>query len=417
MSPRATIVSVIAGMSLIAPGVGLIITFVPTRLAAEGAPEGEIGLVVAGFGAGLVLACFLTGPVIRRVGHIRSLAAHCCLAALSVLLLQVEVSASIWLLLRVLHGYSSNMIFVASQSWLNEATPSAIRGRVMTAFYVIYICGIGGGSYLLTFIDVLSPTAMLIAPGCYLAAVLCFTLTSAPPPAIPERSRIDLRAAYRISPVGLVGAATCGAVSMAFYGIGPLYVIRIGHVEAVGLLMACAQAGNLLMQLPLGWLSDRVDRRVVLVAAAGLVTAAALTLAGGAAATLLMLALLFALFAGAAETLYSVSTAHMYDNAEPADYVMVSSALALVWSAAAMVAPLVATPVMARFGADSLFLVFAAFAAAYGVFALWRMLRREAPAGAAQEEFVARPAALPVPIETEASFAEEEDGRGDQSRG
>jgi MFS family permease len=185
--PRKATWWVIGGMTLIAPGSGLMATFTPTRLKLLDFSEGEVGMVVTGFSIGLLLGCFFAGPLVRRVGHIRALAFFCSLAGLSILAMSAEPSLHLWTVARVATGFSSTAIFVAAQSWLNEISPSDQRGRVMSIFYVLYIIGIGLGSLIMSRLNLDMATAFILGAGFYMTAIIPFVFTPAPTPPPPGR--------------------------------------------------------------------------------------------------------------------------------------------------------------------------------------------------------------------------------------
>jgi len=418
---------VIGGMTLIAPGAGLMATFTPTRLKLLEFSEAEIGIVVTAFSVGLIAGCFFGGPLVRRIGHIRALALLCCLGGLSIMAMSVTPSTPLWSVCRALTGFCGTGIFVAAQSWLNEISPSDRRGRVLSTFYVLYVIGIGAGSAIVGVIDLDSTAAYLAGAAFYVVAVLPFAFTPAPTPPPPEHASIDLKTAMRISPLGLLGSAVAGAMTMAFYGVGPVYGLLQGFSAAeVAVLMALAPAGNLFVQLPFGFVSDRLDRRAVLlvVSVGGLLAA---TLIGvldlRAIGGLVLVVGLFALLAGCMETIYSVSAAHANDRAVPGQHVSLAGTLLFAWSLGAFAGPAAGTIFLATLEPGSLFLMFAAACLIFGLFILWRFTQRATPVDALQEDFVVVSATAPIQahpdayVEELADSAEDNAPAGDERKG
>ena len=403
MGPYRQASTIVGAMMLMAVGNGLLSTIVPVRLHAEGVSGAMVGTVVTAYAVGMLLGCLFSGSAIRRVGHIRAFAAFASVNAVCALALDLGVLSALWVALRVAAGFSVTAVFVVSQSWLNELTTSAHRGRVMSLFYVSFTMSLGAGAWLAGQIGVYGEGAFVLPAALYGVAVVAIALTRVEAPLPPERIRVDLRAVWAVSPVGLVGVFVSGALGMTFQGIGPAWGSAVGlPVATIGLLMLCTQFGNLAIQWPLGWLSDHTDRRNVLIAAAALVLIAGLVLARGGAGgetglPLAVLLLTFALFGGGAETLYSVSTAQANDHADTRDYVTVTSTLLVTWSTGATLGPMLGTAAMSALGPSGLFWYFVCIAAAFGVFALARRLAR-APASEAQhEDFMALPAAPVIP--------------------
>jgi MFS family permease len=186
------------------------------------------------------------------------------------------------------------------------------------------------------------------------------------------------------------------------------------------LLTAALQGGNLVIQWPLGALSDRIDRRLVILAASIGVAAASIAVAGfgSSVSGALFWGLLacFAVWGGLAESIYTISTAHANDHAQADDVVMVSSTILIVWATGATVGPAVATAALEIAGVAGLWGFFLAEAALFAGFVVWRRTRRERPSEAEQEEFQAWPASSP-PIPELSPLAESEESEETASRG
>ena len=353
-----------------------------------------MGFVITAYAAGMLVGCVHAGGVIARVGHIRAYAAFGSLHAVCVLLMGAIPEPLAWTALRAVAGFSVTALFIATQSWLNAITESGHRGRVMALFYVSFTASTGAGAWTGGRIGLDGAEAFGVPAAVFALSVVLISLTRMQPPPAPALSRVDLRRVWSLSPLGLTGVFASGALGMTFAGTGPVWATLQGIEPAtVGVLMACTQGGNLAIQWPLGWLSDRVDRRLVILAAAALALAASAAVLGLGVSALLPLALAFALFGGAAESLYAIATAQANDHAGPDDYVTVTSTLLVSWSLGATLGPLAGTAAMAAAGPDGLFVYFLAVAALLGAFTLVRRQARPPAAPAQHEDFLALPAA------------------------
>lgn len=392
--PYIQVAGLVGAMGVIALGNGLITTFVPVRLDAAGLPQDRVGIVVTAYAAGMLLGCLLAGRLVQGYGHIRAFTAFAAVGTISALLLAVRVDMPSWALLRIAGGFCTTGMFMTAQSWLNAVTLTAWRGRVMALFYVTYTMGLALGALTMNRVDIAGATALMLLAGLYAAAVVPVVLTRLAQPPPPERISVDLRRVYRVSPVGLAGAFVSGGLGMTMMGVGPMYGTAVGlDAAAIALVIAALQGGNLVIQWPLGALSDRIDRRAVILGAAAGVIAVSLALLGAGAGTLWLLAALFAVWGGLAESLYTVSTAHANDHTDPDDYVMVSSTILVVWATGATAGPALATLTIERFGPGGLWGFFALEAGLFAAFVAWRMTRRPQPES--QESFQAWPASAP----------------------
>lgn len=402
LSAYKAVFTIVLSAALVACGSGMLGAFMPVHLSKAGLSTDQVGSIVTSYALGMLLACFFSGRLIRRVGHIRSYAAFGALSGTMVLALSWQASLEWWLALRFVHGFASNSVFMVMQSWLNERTESRYRGQVMAFFYVLYTVFYGSGALLLAKMDIESLAPFMIGCGLFILSIIPISTTKIPGPPLPEKIKIDLKAVYRLSPVGSVGAFVSGATGMTLQGVGAIYGTLLGLTPAaIGILMASTQAGNLVIQWPLGFLSDRIDRRLVLIGAAGAAALISIFITGLNAETFVVLIIAFGVFGGMAEAIYSISTAHANDWAEGDDYVTLSSTILVVWAVGATLGALVATQAMSFMGPSGLPIYTLIIMACYGLFAVFRMFARSEPPEEAQETFEAVP---PAPVSADFSL-------------
>ncbi|QFT95236.1 putative MFS-type transporter YcaD (plasmid) [Roseovarius sp. THAF9] len=399
-SPYVQVGGLVAGMALIALGNGLMATYVPVRLDQAGLGQRNVGLVVTAYAAGMLLGCLLSGHMVRRSGHVRAFISLAAIGTISALLLALDVGLYSWGGLRVLGGFCTTGMFMVAQSWLNAVTITNWRGRVMALFYISYTLGLAGGALLMRVVDIEGTAALMLLAGLYAAAVIPVGLTRLQQPAPPERIAVRPIAVYRISPVGLVGAFVSGGLGMTMMGVGPMYGTEVGLEPGdIALLIAALQGGNMVIQWPLGWLSDSMDRRKVILGAGLGVSTVSIVIAGGGAALsgegFWALLVLFAIWGGLAESLYTISTAHTNDHTDPADHVMVSSTILIMWASGATIGPAVATAALEFAGTSGLWAFFLAEASLFAAFVLWRLAQRGRPDAESQESFQSWPASAP----------------------
>jgi MFS family permease len=396
--PYHAVLPVILATALTAAGNGMMATFVPVRLDMAGADQNAVGTVVTAYALGMLLGCIFSGHVIRAVGHMRAFAAFAAVGTIATLLMSGWIAVPSWLLLRLVAGFFTTAMFTTAQSWLNEVAATEQRGRIMALFYLSYTVSLGLGALVINRVPADTTAPFLIHAGLYAASVIPIALTRLERPTPPERIAVALRAVYRISPAGLVGAFVSGSLGMTLLGVGPMYGTAIGlSAGEIALTMAALQGGNLAIQWPLGWLSDRLDRRYVIAgAAAGIIAVSAAILAAGETA-LALLVLLFGVWGGLAESIYAISTAHANDRTPPGDFVVVSSTVLVVWATGSSIGPMAATGALSALGPPGLWLFFIVVAGAYCGFVMWRLAKSAEPPAAAEEPFhtVASAPAIP----------------------
>ncbi len=392
--------SIIISMGLLAVGNGLLFAFVPIKLAEAGFPPWVAGAIVTALAGGGLIGCLITGPMVRRVGHARVFATHTALNILGVLLIAMGPETVLWIVARGLYGISAAGLFIVSQSWLNDACENSWRGKIIAMFYMIYVLAIGGGAFLLRFISLDGAQAPLVAIFFAALAILPVSLSRLPAPPPPASVTIAIRAVWRISPVGLVGLVAVGGLTMLVQGFAPIYASAVGYGKNdVALLMFLMQFGMIGIQYPLGILSDRMDRRYVLIIAAIIVVVTAAIATRMDTSTLLWMALVFAIWAGSTESIYSIASAHANDRGDPEYYVSMSSTLLLAWSVSGLVLPALTTALTPVLGPEAFMYMAIAIAALYGLFVLYRVTRRVPTPGEDTEPYLQISAQAPYPAE------------------
>ncbi|RWG92225.1 MFS transporter [Mesorhizobium sp.] len=398
-APLIAIASVIVSMALIAIGNGLMFAFIPVRLGADGFDPTWAGLIVTGLSAGGLAGCILTGPLVRRVGHARAFMVLSALIALSNVAIGAGPMPLLWIAARALYGFAICGLFIVAQSWLNDALPNAIRGRVMAVFYVAYIAGLGVGYATLAAIDIQTAAAPLIGIAFTELSILPVGMTRLAQPPAPQAASVALGQAWRISPVGVVGMLAVGGLSMIISGFAPIHATAKGYSQAeVALLLSAMPVGTLILQIPLGWLSDRTDRRYVVAA-----SLLAIAFDGGA---LMALVAIYLIWDGASESIYSLSSAHAADRARKEELLALSSSLLFAWSLSGFIVPGIVTALSAVFGTGTFIYVGIAIASAFCLFVLWRVFAARPMPAAATGSFAPMSAQTPLPVEL--AFAPEE---------
>jgi MFS family permease len=396
--------SVIASTALTAVGNGLMFAYIPISLGAAGYAPAWAGSILTALSAGGLVGCLTTGAIVRRADHARAFMIFSALIVLSNALVAAGVYPVLWLAARALYGFAIGGMFIVAQSWLNDAVENSIRGRVMAIFYVAYIVGLGCGSLLLGQLDIAGAAGPLAAIAFTAFAILPVGMTRLPQPAPPARASLALGRAWRISPVGVAGMLAVGGLSMMIAGFAPIHATASGFSQSqVAALMFAMPLGTLFVQIPLGWVSDRTDRRHVLIAAALLVVGFGVLAGVLDGSALVVLIVIYMVWDGASESIYSLATAHAGDRAGRDEMVQLQSAMLFAWSLSGFVVPGIGTLLTGFYGTVAFIWVAVVIAAAYALFVGWRLMRAEAAPAAETVNFQPLPATAPLPVELTAA--------------
>ncbi|WP_454748603.1 MFS transporter [Ciceribacter selenitireducens] len=408
-----SVASIVVSMTAVALGNGVMSAYVPFVLSRSGSPSWAAGGAVTAVAFGGLLGCVVAGPLIRRVGHARLFASSMALVILGALLIALGVNPILWIIGRLLYGAAGNTNFIIAQSWLNHAASNAWRGRAMSFFYMAYVIGLGTGAWAFGQMPAEGNLAPLVTIFFTALAILPISLTRLPTPPAPANVSVDIKMAWRNSPVGFIGVLASGGLSMMVQGFTPIYAAgnQVSQGD-IALLMFVMQLGMLFIQYPLGALSDRMDRRLVLVFTCGLIAVMAVVALFASFTHLLLLMIVFAIWAGAVETVYSIANAHANDRTEPEDFVPLASTMLVAWSASATLVPLFVTLVTPGLGPKTFIYAAMAVAVAYGAFVIVRLLGRKPVPGARRDGFEMLSAQVP----NATVITEPDDGRADRPR-
>jgi MFS family permease len=285
------------------------------------------------------------------------------------------------------------------ESWLNNQAGPATRGKVLALYMICLYLGQAAGQLLLGFDTGPDEHRVFMLVSILMSlAILPVVLTRQAPPALPDVASFAVRRLYAASPLGMVGTVASGLVLGSVYSLGPVFARGAAGLEAGGaaMFMSVLILGGVVLQWPLGRLSDTFDRRRVII---GIL--AALAAAAGAVPLLAregwwVLLAATALFGGFAFALYPLCVAHTNDHLARQERVAASGGLVLSYSAGATVGPLAASSAMSSFGDAGLFIFVASVAVAALIFGLWRMLAREPVPAERQGPFHMLPRTTPV---------------------
>jgi len=382
-------------LSSIATG---LLTLLPLRFTAAGLSQTSIGLIATAEAAGFMLGCLHVHRLIAPVGQVRAYSAFAALKAAIILLIFFSTAVVPLAALRFLLGFNAAGLAVIVESWLNALVPNHQRGRILTVYLLVIGLFYGVGQLMGRHLDLAGPELLILAGIATALALVPVAVIDVvgPPPSPPVKMQITK--ALRTSPASVLACLLTGLIGTAFTTLAPLYSHQIGLTQdRTIILMVCVSVGSLVLQWPIGFLSDKFDRLYALIGLGAMVavTATLIFLVPGPQAFLL-LAVLFMAFGGFVESLYAVGVAHANDRAPSADYVSLSSTLLLVWALGGAIGPSVGAIAM-EYTRPSAFFVYAiVLAVGFTLFAIWRLRRRsEERRAETHEDFLAYPQTSP----------------------
>ncbi len=393
-------------------GHGLTSTALSVRLAQLDASAQIAGLVTTAYFLGMVVGTRFGHRLLLRTGHIRGFAATVAGAGLSILMLPIIPDPVAWIIFRFIGGVCIVLALLVLESWLNIAADNAVRGSVFGAYMVVVYVGMTVGQAVLGVLDVGSFEAFSIAAIAMMLAVQPLAFTRLSQPVLPPSARLRLIDLVRISPVGIAAAVGSGALTGAMFGLFPFYASSVGlSAGGIAVFMSAVIGGGLVLNGPLGWLSDRVDRRFVVVAAAAVIIGASIVLALG-DQNIGTLVWAGGLIGGVTAALYSLGVAHTNDQVGGGDAIAVGAGLLLAFGVGAIVGPILASAAMDWTGAIALFAYTGLIGLCLLALTIYRLASKAAVSPEEKGDFVTLSGAAPAAFVVDPGAAETPDESG-----
>jgi MFS family permease len=368
--------ALLLGMFMLMIGNGLQGTLLGVRGAIEGFSTFEMSVVMSAYFVGFLFASQVAPVLIRRVGHVRVFAALGSTISAILILYPTLTEPWAWTVGRVVIGFCFCGVYITAESWLNDAATNENRGKSLSLYMFVQMAGIVLAQYILLLGDA-GGFVLFIIPSVLVSLAFVPVLFSASSqmPAFAETKKLSIKRLIAASPLACMGMLLLGSVFAAQFGMSAVYGQAAGlSVAQISLMVSVTYLAALVLQFPIGWLSDRMDRRILILA---------LSLAGGAAALAAFLApghfwlILLAAGAvgGASNTLYALLIAYTNDYLEKEDMPAASAGLLFINGFGAIAGPLVVGWMMGSIGPEGFWALIAGLLFALAGYAVWRMRR------------------------------------------
>jgi MFS family permease len=401
-STARSIIVLLLGVGVLSIGHGLHGSLVGVRSSAEGFSAATTGMIMSGYFLGLLISSVVTPRIVQTVGHIRVFAAFASVVSSAVLLVPLWVDPYWWFLMRFVSGLCMSGLFIVCESWLNSVSNNANRGRLLSLYMIVSYGAVGGGQLLLNVSDDSGFTRFIIVSALISLALVPLTLVPTEVPSLAGTRRIGLRQIYQASPLAVIGSFANGLGQSAFFSMGAVFGLMQGMpLSYVSLMMALPPIGVILSQYPAGLLSDRYDRRtIIMVMSAIAVVIAAISMLLGQSHPFVVIAGI-TVFGTIALPVYSLVLAHANDHISADQILGASAKLILLYGLGAMAGPFIAGQLMDLMGAKG-FLAHLIFVySAIAVFALLRRMKKPEDIRAkADEVMIVGPNTTPVAAQT-----------------
>ena len=355
------------------------------------------GALMSGYFIGYFVGANFVPNLVGKVGHIRVFAAFASTASLSILLHSVIVDPYVWIFGRFITGFSIISIFVVVESWLNDRATNRTRGKVLSIYMIITFVGIGLGTLLLNFNNPTNYEPFILVSLLLSIALVPILLTKRKPPTFKKISRIKIKELYKISPLGTFSMFCVGFIHPAIFTMGAVYGALMNFsVLEISLYLFLITLSGAIFQWPIGYLSDRFDRRVILIITALLgsiltvfcyfsvsISPDFINLSSGWKNLFqhiinhrMLFYIFISLYAGMSLPLFSLNLAYVNDFLPKEKFVSAGAGMQIIFGMSAMIAPFVCSFFMKNFGPNGIFIFLFIFQTLIFLFGIYRMTRR-----------------------------------------
>jgi MFS family permease len=335
------------------------------------------GLIMSGYSGGMLLSALLTPRLIRNVGHVRAFAGLASIVSTVILLIPLWVNPYFWFSMRLISGLCTSGLFIVCESWLNAFASNKTRGRLLSIYMIVTYGSLGCGQLLLNVQDDSGFARFIIVSALLSLSLVPLILLPTEAPEIRDAANVSIIDIWRVSPLAVVGSIANGLGQSAFFAMGSLFGLGKGlSVTAVSLMLALPSIGVIFSQFPIGWASDKLDRRSIILALStigGLIPV--ILLFSGILPSRVLIGLI-TLFGTLILPVYSLVVAHANDHMTKDQVLGASGKLVLLYGVGSAIGPILAGRVMYSVGPNGFLYYHAAVFLTLAGFAAWRVFMR-----------------------------------------
>jgi MFS family permease len=363
-------IALLLSATILSMGTGLMDSLLTINMRLNGYENHIIGLVMSANYLGIILGTVFCQLIVQQVGHIRAFAVFAAFLTVIAIVHGLHLSAWLWAILRIFNGLCVTGLCMVLESWLNEKVEYDFRGRLLSIYMVLGYFGSGSGQLFLNLGDVQGQTIFMLAAIFFAICLVPISITRGGNPQPLDVPRYNMVKLFQLAPLSMVGCFVAGMIKGSFYAMGPVFALDIGlPVSQVSILMSITIWSGLIFQIPVGYISDRIDRLTLLGAIGFIVMLVGIGIAVLGRTGLLVL-IPFTVCFGIVFTIYPVALAKAQDNIEKKEIVSVCAALILFFGVGACLGPIMASFIMSKTGPFSLYFFMAGCGGIVGAAAL-----------------------------------------------
>ena len=370
--------ALLLGILLLMIGNGLQGTLLGVRGNIEGFDPALLSYVISAYFIGFLGGSKMAPGLIRRVGHVRVFAAMASMISAAFILYAAAPNLIAWAFLRLMVGFCFSCVYVVAESWLNDASDNEHRGQALSLYVIVQMLGIVTAQGILSLGDPAGYGLFVLISVLVSISFAPILLSVSPAPVYQATKGMTLRELFNVSPLGFVGSFAIGAAFSALFGMSSVYGTEVGFtLDEIAIFVASIYVGGMILQYPISWMSDRMDRRLLIVGVTATACAACLGAIAVGDSFYIGLGMAF-LIGGMVNPLYSLLIAHANDYLDHEDMAAAAAGLVFVGGVGAIGGPVIVGQMMSILGAWAFYLYVLITMGSVSLYGIWRMTRRAA---------------------------------------
>jgi len=368
--------AIFLGMFMLMVGNGLQGTLLGLRGDQEGFSTFALSIVMSGYFVGFLFSSKVTPELIRRVGHVRVFAALGSTISAVLIMYPVLVEPWAWTVGRIIIGFCFCGVYITAESWLNDASSNETRGKALSIYMMVQMVGIVFAQYIVSQGDVGGFTLFIIPSILVSMAFAPILLSIRPTPQFAQTKPLSIKRLIKASPLGCMGMFLLGGVFASQFGMSAVYGSQVGlTVGQISLFVSAIYIAALVAQYPIGWASDKIDRRI-LILWISMIGGAGSLIAFFIPGNFTIILISAAILGGTSNPLYALLIAYTNDYLEREDMAAASGGLLFINGLGAIAGPLIVGTMMEKLGANAFWLFTGVLMFLVGFYAMYRMTRR-----------------------------------------
>ena len=373
------VTALLISVAILNTGGGLQGTLLPIRASLEAFSTISVGFIGAAYFLGFTIGCIFGAELVKRVGHIRVFLAMTALASTSALIHSLILNPWIWVIFRMLTGFCFAILYIVIESWLNDRSNNQNRGLIFSFYVMITLTVQALGQLMVLLYEPSGIELFAIISILITLAAIPVALSTSPAPEIKKTANFNLKKLFIISPAAIIGCLFVGSINGSFWSLAPIFMTSLfSDISYTAWFMTSTIIGGALSQWPIGFLSDKIGRRkmIVLNALSG-VFIASLIISSIQSIDFIGINLLGAAWGAVSFPMYTLTVAHANDNADPSDYVLVSSSLLLMFGIGAILGPMLSSTLISFTNPSGLFVFTGVMHLLLAIYLSYRIIRRD----------------------------------------